>query len=249
MKLALFTPGAYIWPVERSFEGFIHSLGGFGTDADNVTASTVYPADSLADAQAAMPAALSARLVKLHRDLYDALLRPVEFFRTNTATLAEQFYPDLAGTQVDALMSALLFFFLRYSGAELTVPRGLSVLRAVFFNHEAAEPELWLYSALDRLRSERNARSAASLTVSAPLNARFQGLAFALIGARDLPPTSAQMIIGEARRTSDFHLEIKAEYGVDPSWSGAGGAYAEYAQQAVTACLASVFGWQEVPAA
>ena len=121
MKLALFTPGAYVWPVERSFEGFIHSLGGYGTDADSVATSTAYPADSLADHQAEMPAALSARLVQLHRDLYDALLLPMEYFRGSELSLADKFYPDLAGTRVGALVNALMFFFTRYSGVEISV--------------------------------------------------------------------------------------------------------------------------------
>lgn len=249
MKLALFTPGAYVWPVERSFEGFIHSLGGYGTDADSVTDSTAYPADSLADHQAAMPAALSARLVRLHRDLYDALLRPVEFFRGSEETLAEHFYPDLRGTQVDALMSALMFFFVRYTGVEINVLRGLSVLRAVFFNHESADPALWLYSSLERLKADRNPRSAATLTIAAPPRARVQGLTFALIGARDLPPTSPRMIIGEARRSREGQILVKAEYGLDPSMSAAGGEQDPQAQQVVAECIRRVFGWQEVHAA
>jgi len=249
MKLALFTPGAYVWPVERSFEGFIHSLGGFGTDADSVTESTAYPADSLADHQAAMPAELSARLVRLHRELYDALLRPVEFFRGSRQTLAEGFFPDLQGTRADALIEALMFFFVRYSGVEITVPRGLAVFRAVFFNHEAADPALWLYSSLERLKAERNPRSAAITTIEAPPGARVQGLAFALTGARNLPPSSSRMIIGEARRSTDGHVAIKAEYGLDPATPEESAEQREHARKEVARCINSVFGWQEVEAA
>ncbi len=249
MKLALFTPGAYVWPVERSFEGFIHSLGGSGTDADSVADSTAYPADSIADRQAEMPAALSARLVRLHRELYDALLRPVEHFRGSRQTLAEGFYPDLAGTQVDALVEALMFFFIRRCGVEITVPRGLAVLRAVFFNHEAADPALWLYSALERLKGERNPRPAATMTFEAPAGTRVQGLAFALAGARNLPPTSRRMIIGEARRSGDGHITIKAEYGLDPGAEGQSDEQRQSARSEVVNCISSVFGWREVEAA
>jgi hypothetical protein len=249
MKLALFTPGAYVWPVERSFEGFIHSLGGWATDADNIVTSTAYPADSLADHQAEMPAELSTRLVRLHRDLYDALLLPVEHFRGSQATLGERFYPDLIGTQADALVNALMFFFTRYAGVEITVPRGLAVLRAVFFNHESADPALWLFSSLERLKAERNPRRTGSITIEAPAGARVQGLAFALVGARDLPPSSPRMIIGEARQSGDGRILVKAEYGLDPSTETESAAQRAEAGAMVTQCVAGVFGWRGVQAA
>jgi hypothetical protein len=196
-----------------------------------------------------MPAALSARLVRLHRELYDALLRPVEFFRGSRQTLAECFYPDLQGTQVDSLIAALMFFFVRYSRVEVTVPRGLAVFRAVFFNHEAADPALWLYSSLERLKADRNPRPAATLTIEAPPGARVQGLTFALTGAHNLPPTSTRMIIGEARRSTDGHVSIKAEYGLDPSVQQQSGEHLAHVRSEVAECINSVFGWREVEAA
>lgn len=255
MQLALFTPGAYIWPVHRNFEAFIASLGAPAIDATDIASAACYPARVRTDsAVSSLPLRLDRRLTKLHRDLYDALLRPGDYFAREERSFAEVFWPDLRHTAVDALFEALLFFFLHRSLDGLPVKAGLNALRAVFFNHEAADPALWLAATRERLTAERAAWPAHRVMLSAPPAARLQDLAFCIHTARFRPPQSAGWIVGRIRREFDGRLRVETECGLDPSLEGP----EQEAQRArvaveltaeIGSALHRVFGWQEARAA
>ena len=158
MRLALFTPVAYIWPVHRSFEAFLASLAMPARDAQDVASSPLYPATVQADSPPqGLPPRLDERLLRLHRSLYDAMLRPLGFFAREHAGFSDYFYADLHGTAFELLLSAFVFHFIRREARTLPVATGLTVFRTTFFNHEASEPAHWVDTALSRLAPERDA--------------------------------------------------------------------------------------------
>src|SRR5688500_15759575 len=150
MKLALITPSAALWPVLRNFDVFIAALGAPRANAGAIEDSPLYPLEPRELLPAYAPE-LEHRLSELHRELYSALLRPSEAFAQSEQSIADAFWPDLRGTSIDALLEAFFYYFLRRVASDVTVSAGLSVLRAVFFNHAASDPSLWLHAAEQRL--------------------------------------------------------------------------------------------------
>jgi hypothetical protein len=247
MQLALFTPGAYIWPVHRSFEAFIASLAAPATGANLLSDSPAYPARQFTDsALHGLPPALDRRLVSLHRTIYTALLKPVAFFRREPRTFVQYFMPDLLGTPAVDLVSVFTYYFVRRPATELGVVAGLAVLRAVFFNHEAAEPSLWLHNSLKRLEAERASGTPFEISFSAPASAREHQLAFSLISDRQRPAGGAAGIIGALRRHSDGLVRVQAECELDPSLDTpqAIAAAAPHLEREVREAVGCVFGWQ-----
>lgn len=247
MQLALFTPGAYIWPVHRSFEAFIASLGAPASGASVVAANPLYPAREFTDsALHGMPAELDQRLMHLHSTIYSALLRPVEYFRRSQLSFVEYFAADLLGTPACDLLSAFTYYFVRRSAFELSVVDGLNVLRAVFFNHEASEPSLWLHNSLARLAAERVALDGLAFRMAAPSAAREHQLAFTLIADRERPVRGTAWICGDVRRHSDGQTYARLECGLDPSLADPAAREAASARigQEVRQAVCQVFGWQ-----
>src|SRR5262249_55854516 len=159
--------------VHRNFEAFVASVGAPAFDAVDIGSAPCYPARVRTDSAVhAMPPRLDSRLTLLHRELYDALLRPTEYFVRAERTFADLFWPDLRHPQVEALFEALLFFFIHRTLDALPVRTGLNALRAVFFNHEAAEPALWLAATRNRLTAERADWPAYRVNLNAPPAAR-----------------------------------------------------------------------------
>jgi hypothetical protein len=255
MQLALFTPGAFIWPVHRNFEAFVVSLGAPALDAADIDSAPCYPARIRTDSAVhALPPRLDERLTLLHRELYDALLRPAEYFAAEQRSFADVFWPDLRSTAVDALFEALIFFFLRRTLDGLPVRTGLNALRAVFFNHEAAEPALWLAAARERLAAERQGWPAYPVNITAPPAARVQDLAFCIHTGRFRPPQSAGWVTGQIRREFDGRLRVDAQCGLDPALDARERApqlaqHGPVLQAEVAQALRRVFGWQEALAA
>ncbi|MBN2080715.1 hypothetical protein JW859_00770 [bacterium] len=251
MDLALFTDGAYIWPVYRNFEAFIAALGVPGCDAEGLDAAPIYPAHERTDSAVhGVSDALDRRLETLHRDLYDALLRPVEMFEREPRPLAEVFWPDLRGTNVDRLFAAFMFFFVHRSPAELPVTMGLKVLRSVFFNHEAVEPSLWLTSALERVGAERRQLVARQAEFKIPETTRIHNLALALVLDSRRPAGGPGWLTARITRKSDGAARARVTYGLDPSLHGVALPQAVLARLDADAWagLARVFGWREVAA-
>ena len=121
MELALFTRGAYIWPIYRNFESFITALGIGGNEIEEPVSGPLYPARARTGITShSLPPALDKRLRRLHRELYDALLRPVEVYENDSTSLAEYFWPDMLDTAVDDLLSA--FFYYLYASPPGTFP-------------------------------------------------------------------------------------------------------------------------------
>lgn len=252
MQLALFTPGACIWPVYRNFESFIAALGTPDTGAQSVSASLLYPARQRSDsAVQGISPEMDRRLTRLHRELYSALLRPAAYFKGEQRLFADVFWPDLRHTAVDALFEALAFYFTGRVLHEIDVPRGLSLLRAVFFNHEAADPELWLSATAQRLQAERRELPLHQGSFNAPPTARVEDLAFCIHGAAGRPALSAGWVCGEIRRQFDGRLRIDYRCGREPGLADE----QHYARQraaldaAAAAQLRTVFGWREARAA
>jgi hypothetical protein len=246
MKLALFTPGAYIWPVHRSLEAFLASLGAPARDEPSVLGSPVYPATFEAEPPLrGLPPRLDARLLQLHRDLYDAMLRPIGFFSAEKLCMADYFWADLRDTSFGQLLDAFLFYFTRRIGAGVTLTTGLSVIRAVFFNHEQAEPEHWLYSSTRRLAHLRLAAAEHTMNFNAPVRARVQDLAFVIHSAQRRPPSSAGWITGAIRRWPDGLCRAEASCGLDPALDSAEkiAAAAPLIEAEVEPVVRRVFGW------
>lgn len=252
MELALFTHGAYVWPVHRNFESFIAALGAPAAAADAIVESPAYPADArTAGSVRGLPARLDQRLAQLHRDLYDALLRPIELAERERRSFADFFFSDLRGTAVEDLLAAFTYYFIRRVPAEMPVAAGLSVLRAVFFNHEVDEPGIWLSSAVQRLATGRSVVPERRVQFAAPGWAKTHGLAFVLVSERDRPAGSPGWITGQVQRQQDGRCQVRAEYGMGPSlaaravedelWSRLDG-------EARTV-IERVFGWGEEAAA
>ena len=249
MDLALFTDGAYIWPVYRNFEAFIAALGVPGCEAEGLAQAAIYPAQQRTDSAVhGVSEALDRRLEQLHRELYDALLRPVEMYAQEPRPLAEVFWPDLIGTNADRLFAAFMYFFILRSPAELSVVMGLKVLRSVFFNHEAVEPSLWLASALERVRAERRQLPVRQFEFTVPRATRIHNLAFALAADHRRPTGGAGWLTGRITRKADGAARVQATYGLDPSLHGVTVPDDVLARLDAEAGdnIASVFGWREV---
>jgi hypothetical protein len=248
LQLALFTPGAYVWPVHRNFESFIAALGTPALDAPDIAVSRLYPARTRTDsATTGLPEALDARLLELHRELYSALLRPLSYFEREPRRFADRFLPDLRPTGAGALFEALVFYFGGRTFDNLSIPQGLNIVRTVFFNHEAAEPALWLETARKRLVAERAPLSALSGTLPAPPMTRLHDLAFCIHTAPSRPPSSTGWITGQVRRSFDGRAWVDYTCGRDPSLEAAERlAKARPQLEAeVSAALQTVFGWRQ----
>ncbi len=248
MKLALFTPGAYIWPVHRSLEAFLASLCAPARDELSLLSSPLYPATFEAEPPlTGMPPRLDTRLTQLHRDLYDMMLRPLHYFEREERSLAEYLWPDLRETSCGQLLEAFLYYFTRRTSAGVTTLQGLSVFRAVFFNHEQAEPEHWLHSSEHRLGQLRSGFETCSHSFVAPPATRVQDLAFAIHSGLERPPTSAGWITGTIRRWPDGLCHVETACGFDPAVATAEQRLMAAPQLAneMEAALRCVFGWQD----
>jgi hypothetical protein len=191
---------------------------------------------------------MDRRLVKLHRDLYDALLRPAEMYARDRRDIAACFWPDLSGTNLDALMSAFLYGFIQRGASETPVMMGLNTLRAVFFNHDASSPELWLHTARRRLRGECREQPLHEFSFAAPTYAKLHNLDFVINSELDRPAGGAGWLTGGARRQLDGTCLVTASHGLDPSVDSRNipqnvGSELELEVRAAVGC---VFGWQEV---
>lgn len=249
MKLALFTPGAYIWPVHRSLEAFLASLGVPARDELSILGSPVYPATFEAEPPlTGLAPLLDTRLLQLHRDLYDAMLRPISFFSAESLCMADYFWPDLRQTSIGQLLDAFLYYFTRQTGAGVPLTAGLSVIRAAFFNHEQAEPEHWLYSSTRRLAHLRCNAAEHAMSFAAPFRARVQDLAFAIHSMRRRPPSSPGWITGAIRRTPDGLCRIEAYCGIDPDLDTKDKLAAALPQieTEMQSVVRHVFGWDEM---
>ena len=235
MKLSLFTPGAYIWPIHRNFEAFIAALGDAG-DEPAAVAHHNYPAEL---------ERLDKRLTSLHREVYDALLRPSEFFENETAFMDEYFWPDLRHTAVDNLLGIFMYYFAGQPASQLAVPAGLNVLRSVFFNHEASEPQHWVHTSLARLAYLRPVLRMHTVSFTAPRTARLDDMAFGISADPLRPPAGTAWITGRARRTLDGLCQVRAECIVDPSLGEA--ELPEHVSatmdEEIRTSIADAFGW------
>jgi len=241
MELALFTPGAYIWPLQRSLEAFIASLGAPGCGAASCVESPLYPALQPSTVPLSLSPRLDERLARLHRDLYDALLRPHTHFAAAGPCFAATFLRDLRGTAAEELLDALFYYFLGCTGESVTTHAGLRGLRAVFFQHEGALPELWLNGARRRLAGSWASGGAERLELTAPLQARLGPLAFSLHAALDRPASGPGWLSGELRRRSDGRLDVHLEWLCHPGDEIV--RVAPAVEREVTATLCRVFGW------
>jgi len=250
MRLALFTPVAALWPVLRNFDVFIASLGSPRADASDLADNALYPLEP----QEALPTydpALEHRLAALHRELYTALLRPSEMFTGDGRSIGQVFWPDLRSTSVDALLEAFFYYFLRRTAHDVAVGDGLSVLRAVFFNHAASDPDLWIYSAEQRLSGLRDGFPIIRLELPTPRAARWQDLTFVINAYRGASPAGPGWFWGSLRRRPDGSVLATVECGVDPSAveSQRQDAAAAILKPQLCASLDAIFGWQRVGAA
>jgi hypothetical protein len=250
MKLALFTPVAALWPVLRNFDVFIASLGAPQTEARDIQSSPLYPLEPR-EMLPSYDGALERRLSSLHSDLYTALLRPSESFSRDNRSMADVFWPDLSGTSIAALWEAFFYYFLRTTAGDVSVSDGLSVLRAVFFNHAASDPNLWIYSAEQRLTAQRFAFPTAKVEIPAPAAARWQDLTFVVNTRLGAAPGSPDWFWGSLKRRPDGRVIATVECGVDPSVIGTPHEYeaAEIIQRQLCGTLDRIFGWQRIEAA
>jgi hypothetical protein len=126
------------------------------------------------------------------------------------------------------------------------VVEGLSVLRAVFFNHEASEPQHWVHSSLRRLTPERREGPRFTLDFTAPPGARIEDLAFVINTDPKRPPTSSAWISGRARREEDGLCHVHCECGLDPSLEGRDLAEAERStlEHELRSAVSDAFGWK-----
>jgi hypothetical protein len=238
--------------VYRNFETFIAALGMPSADALDLADSAQYPARLRTDSAVhGLSERMDARLTELHREIYSALLRPREYFRGERRSFPDAFWPDLRHTAFDQLFEALCFYFTRRTLGELTVPGGLNLLRAVFFNHEAAEPALWLSAARERLAPERRELPLHRGRMEAPSTARVEDLAFCIHSGLNRPALSAGWLTGQIVRQFDGRLRIDFECGRDPGLLD-DQRHAQHAARLdadAAATLRRVFGWREVRAA
>lgn len=263
MQLALFTPAGYVWPVLRNFEVFIAKLGaqpalsprslgartlGELANAEGLEKSPLYPAnDSSELGQYEVDLRTSKRLETLHRDLYEALLRPSAFFLDSDKGMAETFWPDLRDTHIERKLEAFFFFYLRRTVRHLSLLEGLSVLRATFFNHEAVEPEHWLFTTQERLASLSAQDALIESVFDAPLDCRIGDMAFVLNTDQDRAPNSAAWITGTLRRAGDGRVKVHTQCGIDPWLADNRGeldAARAYIEAEIFGSLSYVFGWE-----
>jgi hypothetical protein len=252
MELALFTPGAYIWPLHRNFEGFIAALGEPVADCADIFHSPHYPARHFTETGfSGMSERTSQRLIELHHDLYSALLRPVEFYAGSGQTLPELFWPDLAPTPAGDLLDAFYFKFTGMPVAGLSAVDGLNVLRSAFFNHEAALPELWLGNTLTNLAPLRQVRAELTASWTVHGGARLRDLAFALITSQGRSHLGAAWLSGRLRRESDGHLCATVQIGIEPGLASEPSrltAVQPQLEHEAQAAVAHVFGWSAAEA-
>lgn len=250
MKLALFTPSAALWPVLRNFDVFVAALGAPRADAERISTSALYPLEPR-ELLPAYDGELEQRLKLLHHELYSALLRPAEVYARDPRSIGEAFWPDLRGTSIDALLEAFLYYFLRRAGDDVSVADGLSVLRAVFFNHAASDPHLWIHAAEQRLAGLREVFPTVQVEVATPLASRWQDLTFVVNEREGAAPAGAGWFWGTLRRRPDGRVVATAECGIDPSLAASGRERdaADLVQRSLCAELDRIFGWQRIGAA
>jgi hypothetical protein len=250
MKFAIFTPSGALQPVLRNFDVFMADLGAPRADAREIVAGPLYPLAEREPASAMDPV-LEQRLSALHRELYTALLRPSETYADEKRSLAEAFWPDLRGTSIDALLEAFFYYFLRRVSADVSVIDGLSVLRAVFFNHAASDPSLWVYSAEQRVKPLRLEFPVLRVEVEAPVASRWQDITFVANARAGASPAGDGWFWGTLRRRPDGRLLASCECGVDPSIVGSEREHevSERVKQKLGATLETIFGWQRAGAA
>jgi hypothetical protein len=247
MKFAVFTPSAALWPVLRNFDVFVASLGAPRSNANELSVSTLYPLE----AREALPrydAELERRLGLLHHELYTALLRPSESYSRERRCLADVFWRDLRGTSIHALLEAFFYYFLRRTADDVSVVDGLSVLRAVFFNHAATDPALWVYFAEQKVQPLRQEFPLLRVEIQAPLAARWQDLTFVVNTRSDASPAGAGWFWGTMRRRPDGKVLATCECGIDPTLAGSTREHeaATQVQAKLCATLDHIFGWQRV---
>jgi hypothetical protein len=248
MELALFTRGAYIWPIYRNFESFITALGIGGNEIETPVSGPLYPARARTGITShSLPPALDMRLRRLHRELYDALLRPVEVYENHGTSLAESFWPDMLDTAVDDLLSAFFYYFIRQSARDIPIAVGLNVLRAVFFNHEAVEPALWLKSSVDRVAAFRRKLRLREVQVAVPASSKLHDLAFVIVSDSMRPTGGPGWISGRIRRLQDGLCQATVEVALGPPLESVmltEEVLARVDQEAL-ANLNFVFGWRQ----
>jgi len=250
MQLALFTPGACIWPVQRNFEAFIAELGAQACDALDVLDSSAYPVSSRSESGVSqLSPAMDHRLFALHQDLYKALLKPGEFFHAESRSMSELFWPDLQGSAAAQLLSALMFHFIERPAEDTSVSAGLRVLRSIFFQHEMADPSLWVHTARENLASLRGDWSFLQLQLKAPAASRLHDLVFTVHGQRDRPVDSSGWFSGRIRRNSQGECRADIRCGadrgmlqVDPDL------LRDRCLKDTGRYLSRIFGWQEAAA-
>jgi hypothetical protein len=180
-------------------------------------ASSIDAKDSAALREEMGAKRLDQRLSLLHREIYDALLRPSEFFDAEERSLDAYFWPDLKDSSIDQLLSAFLFFFAGRPASQLSVVGGLNVLRSVFFNHEASEPQHWVHTSLYRLMHTRPIVPQHAANFTAPRAARIDDMAFVVNTDPLRPPTSSGWITGRVRRGQNGLCQVRAECYLDES--------------------------------
>jgi hypothetical protein len=244
MKLALFTPSAALWPVLRNFDVFVASLAAPHSSARSIAASPLYPVH-LVEAPPQGSAALERRLDALQQELYAALLRPSEHYAGMTADMAEHFWGDLQGTSVASLLDAFYFYFTYQTAGDLSVVDGLSVLRAVFFNHESTDPSLWLLAAERRLQGLRLALPQYSVELTAPPSVRLQDLAFAAQLHVGASTGSSNWLRGSLRRRPDGLVGARLECAMDAGAveSGERDVAEQRLRTELEAAAQQIFGW------
>jgi hypothetical protein len=250
MQLALFTPGACIWPVHRNFEAFIAELGADACDAIDVLDSSTYPVRSKSESGVSrLSERMDHRLFALHQDLYRSLLKPTEFFHGERRSMAELFWPDLLGGSAAELLSALTFHFIQRPAEDASVIAGLRVLRTVFFQHEMTDPGLWIHSARENLAAHASNWSSLELQLMAPAATRLHDLAFTVHGRRDRPAESSGWFSGRIRRNNSGECRIQLRCGADRGMLEHNPDLLQQRCSAETArYLCSIFGWQEAAA-
>ena len=248
MQLALFTPGASIWPVHRNFEAFIAELGAAACDAIDVLDSPAYPVRSKSESGVSrLSPAMDHRLFALHQDLYRALLKPGEFFHGERRSMAELFWPDLLGSSAAELLSALIFHFIERPAEDASVPVGLRVLRSIFFQHEMADPGLWVHTARENLAGLRGDWSSLELQLKAPASSRLHDLGFTVHAQRERPVDSSGWFSGRIRRNNSGECRVEMRCGADRGMLELDEERLRQRCLADTAkYLSRIFGWQEV---
>ena len=250
MQLALFTPGASIWPVHRNFEAFIAELGAAACDAVDLLDSSAYPVSSRSESGvSSLSGRMEYRLFELHQDLYRALLRPAEFFHAERRSFAEMFWPDLIGGPAAQLLSTLVFHFIERPAEDCSVNAGLRVLRSIFFQHEMADPSLWIHTARENLASLRGDWSSIGLQFDAPASSRLHDLGFSVLNHAERPVESSGWLSGRIHRLAGGQCRVELRCGADRGMLASDpGLLHKRCLADARASLAAIFGWQGVAA-